>query len=245
MKPIYLDFGTTFSWMRGQEIPAPRRIKGNKSFEKNFKVITRLANLSGKPYEDDDKRFKYQENLSKICLPMVNQNTKGKLALIIERGAVLIASFFNFPKNQLILVRAKRIKSNNSLGLELSNFRIPKDCKKYNQLVILEDCIATGDTIFGCILSLQKMGIDFEKIEINCPLSSQFGYEYLKKSFKKLTINFGTIAYGLDENFYIRRTAEEGYPNKDFYVGDMGEWSKKLPAKFDKIAWWNKNRLDY
>jgi len=33
--------------------------------------------------------------------------------------------------------------------------------------------------------------------------------------------------------------------NNKYFVGDMGEWSKILPKRFDKFACWNKNRLDY
>jgi hypothetical protein len=74
----------------------------------------------------------------------------------------------------------------------------------------------------------------------------EFITQFLKElGVKKVIIKAGALCFRMDDNFYLRRTAEEGYKNNEFFVGDMGEWSKILPTKFNKQAKWNKDRLDY
>ena len=85
---------------------------------------------------------------------------------------------------------------------------------------------------------LSNKGILFNRIIINCPVATQQGMEFLKKKIKNLELNISLIAYRLNQDFYIMRNKNK------FLVGDMGNWSKKLPPSFNKKAFWNEKRLD-
>jgi len=73
-------------------------------------------------------------------------------------------------------------------------------------LTIVEDCLASGDTIVGVLTLLSKMsGLDFEnkKIRIDVAVATTQGILVLKKFAEQnnlqLEINVGYLAYGLSE----------------------------------------------
>jgi hypothetical protein len=260
-----VDFGSVFKSIQDKSIPVKRRItKSNHQIKilsaENSKIkyamlkVTRLANLPKEPYKDPKKRFQYQESLSKVCQPMVDEiykeGTEGALALLMERGAILIGAFYNFPVQQIARVVAKRLdKADGTFGLGLSDLRLPPHMERFTKLHIQEDCIASGDSIGGLVLVLKEKGIFFEEIQIDCPAATQFGVEFLTQflawlGVEKVTFKVGALVYALDEHYYLRRTEDEGFENEEFVVGDMGEWSKRLPRSYNAKAWWNKNRLD-
>lgn len=258
-----VDFGTMFKGVRGQSLPSDLRItestpeiqivgSEDADIREALAEVTRLANLPGKPYEDEEKRYLYQKALAKVCKPMVakihKEGIDKVLGLLIERGALLIGAFYDFPEDQVARVLAKRLdKADDTLGLGLSDLRLPPNVERFTKLHIQEDCIATGDTISGLILALKKKGIFFDEVQIDCPAATQVGIEFIIAflnwlGVKKILIKTGALVYALDDHYYLRRTAEEGYRNREFFVGDMGEWSKKLPVSYNKIAWWSKYR---
>lgn len=240
---ITIDFGTIFNNLKNSSVPADKQIPNTDlKLIRLGNEITELANLDGRPFEDPQLRYKYQNNLAMLCQPLVEKYKKytddKTLNVVIERGAILINSFFPVNHKNLLRVTGKRIKNNSDLGVKFSNFTMPENLNKYHKLSIQEDCIATGDTIAGLILMLKNKGIEFEKIIVNCPVAAQQGIDFLKKTVKNLELNIGLFAYGLNQDFYIMR-------DDKFFVGDMGEWSKILPKNFDRKAVWNKKRLDY
>jgi hypothetical protein len=258
-----IDFGPMFKEVRGQSLPSNLRINestpeiqivGSEAadIKRALAEVTRLANLPTEPYEDEEKRYLYQKALARVCKPMVDKIHKEGidkvLGMLIERGALLIGAFYDFPEDQVARVLAKRLdKADDTLGLGLSDLRLPPNMERFTKLHIQEDCIATGDTISGLILALKKKGIFFDEIQIDCPAATQVGIEFIIAflkwlGVKKVLINTGALVYALDDHYYLRRTIEEGYEDKGFFVGDMGEWSKKLPVSYNKTAWWNKNR---
>lgn len=254
-----VEFGDFFNPLKNKSLAESKRIKKST---KNFRVlayeypkivtpatktITRLANLPNQPYKNNKNRFLYQKALAEICWLMVQESRaegiNGTLGLLLERGALLIGAFYNYPHENLARIIAKRLDyENGEFGLGLSNLILPKDVKKFNVLHIQEDCIATGDSIAGTVLALKEKGISFNEIKIDAAVAVQTGAEFLQKFLKYLNvervmIRVGALCFKMDEHFYLRK-------NNQYFVGDMGEWSKILPKSLDKLAWWNKNRLD-
>jgi len=242
--PVTINFGNIFNDLKNSTIVVDKRIpSSNPELVKYGKEISKLANLDGNSYEDYELRFNYQSYLYKLCRPLIDKykqySDDKTLNVVIERGAILINSFFPTNNKNLFRITGKRIKDDSNLGVKFSNFIFPKNLKKYTKLSIQEDCIATGDTIAGLIKFLHSKNIFFEKIIVNCPVASQQGIGFLKKTVKNIKLNISLIAYRLNKDFYIMRSKDE------YFVGDMGEWSKILPKSYDKKAFWNKNRLDY
>lgn len=239
-KPAIVNFGDVFNDLKNYS-QTPK--KQNPILEKIGLEITKLANLPNKAYEDPKLRFKYQNNLCQLCQPLVAKYKtcadRETLNVVIERGAILVNAFFPINKDNLLRVTGKRIKKKTCLGVRFSNFSLPKDLKKFKTLSIQEDCIATGDTITGLLIILNRKGFKFKKIIVNCPVATRQGAEFLLKKFPDLQLNISLYAYRLNKDFYIMRD------EKKYFVGDMGEWSKILPKEFDQKAIWNKNRLDY
>lgn len=259
-----VDFGSIFDRVRSKTIPSKDRIKkssdqieilslADPSLQSSLTQVTKLANEKGIPYEDDQKRYLYQKALGTICRPMVTsiqaEGVANTLGMLMERGALLIGGYFDFPDDHISRIVAKRLdKSDGTFGLGLSDLRLPKDISKFKKLHIQEDCIATGDSIGGLILVLKEKGITFEDIQIDCPVATQFGVEFLIQFLEwlgvpKLKFKVGTLVYSLSDHYYLLRTTEEGYDNGEFFVGDMGEWSRILPESYNQRAWWNKVRL--
>lgn len=224
-------------------------------FKPALKTITELANLPGKPYRDPQKRFLYQEALGKVYSMLVQESwqagIKETLGFLLERGSLLVGAFYNYPPGHLARIVAKRLDyASGAFGLGLSYLRLPKNIKRFKKLHIQEDCVATGDSIAGTILALKKKGIVFNEIQIDAAVVTQTGVEFLQKYLKYLGVKrvgfkIGALCFKLDKHYYLKRTKEEGYRHDEFFVGDMGEWSRILPKSFDKVAWWNKNRIDY
>lgn len=213
-----------------------------------IKTITRLANLPNQPYQNNKTRFLYQKALAKIYGIMAQESWReginDTLGFLLERGSLLIGAFYNYPHDYIGRLVAKRLDyESGQFGLGLSNLILPEDVKRFNVLHIQEDCVATGDSIGGTILALKERGIMFDEVQIDTVVVTQTGAEFLQKylkylGVKRIIIKTGALCFRLDEHFYLRK-------NSKYFVGDMGEWSRILPKNFDKVAWWNKNRLDY
>lgn len=255
-----VEFGDLFNHLKNKSLAMSERIKKSS---KNFRVlayeypkivtpatkaIIKLANLPNQPYKNNKNRFLYQKALSEIYWLMVQESAQEgineTLGLLLERGALLIGAFYNYPHEHLARIVAKRLDyKNDEFGLGLSNLILPEDVKRFNVLHIQEDCIATGDSIAGTVLALKEKGISFNEIKIDAAVAVQTGVEFLQKllkylNVKRVMIRVGALCFRMDEHFYLRK-------NNQYFVGDMGEWSQILPKSFDRLAWWNKNRLDY
>lgn len=262
-----VEFGNYFDYVKDKTLPVSLRKKIStkklqvlalnqpKVFNPILNTITKLANLKNNSFKNNKKRFIYQEALSKICGSFAKESWQNginnTLALILERGAILTGAFYNYPREYQARIIAKRLDyENGKFGLGLSNLKLPKNLKKFNKLHIQEDCIATGDSIGGTVLALKEYGLKFSQVQIDAAVVVQTGAEFLLKflkyiGIKNITINAGGLCYKMDQHFYLQRTKEEGFKGTEFYVGDMGNWSKILPKIYNKVAWWNKNRLDY
>lgn len=261
-----VEFANFFDDVKDCALPISRRRKKSTkkfrvlSYESPKKIIpsvetiTRLANMQGKPYKDAKKRFKYQEALAKIYSIMIQEawqeGINDTLGLLLERGALLIGALYNYPADHLARIVAKRLDyEEGQFGLGLSDLRLPQNVKSFKKLHLQEDCIATGDSIAGTILALKEQGFLFDEVQIDAAMVTQTGAGFLMEylnflGVKQVVVKAGALCYKLDDHFYLRRTKEEGYDKNEYFVGDMGEWSRLLPKEFDKIAWWNKNRLD-
>ena len=170
------------------------------------------------------------------------------LGLLLERGALLIGAFYNYPHDYIARVVAKRLDyENGEFGLGLSNLVLPKDERRFKKLHIQEDCVATGDSIGGTILALKEKGFFFDEVQIDAAVVVQTGAEFLRQylkylGVKKVVIKTGVLCFKIDEHFYLKRTKEESYQGNEYFVGDMGEWSRPLPRSFNQLAWWNRKR---
>lgn len=130
---------------------------GNPTY-KQLEKVTELANLPGTPFENANNRFKYQRALFKVCEPLVDLSLKegieGALALLLERGALLIGSFYKYPENQVVRVVSKRLDmADGTFGVGMSDLRLPEDITRFKRLHIQEDCIAQEIRLEGsCML---------------------------------------------------------------------------------------------
>lgn len=260
-----VEFNDIFNEFKNKALSINRRRKRSSQnleiFEKKYPNlikpavanITQLANSSHFS-KDPKKRILYQKSLTEIFRLMRASLTEGfasAAVLLLERGAILVNSFYQSKKDRLIRIVAKRLDyKNGKFGLGLADLRLPKNIKKFKKLHIQEDCIATGDSIAGTLLALKEKNIFFDQVLIDVAAATQTGVEFLFAylkflGIKKTIIRTGALCFKLDNHFYLKRTKEEGYKRDEYFVGDMGAWSEKLPMKFNKIAWWNKNRLDY
>jgi len=259
-----VEFGNIFSHLKNKALPVSKR---RKKSTKNFRVlscrypkivvpavktITRLANLSNQPCKDGKKRFVYQKALAQIFSIMAQESWReginDTLGLLLERGALLIGAFYNYPHDYIARVVAKRLDyENGEFGLGLSNLVLPKDERRFKRLHIQEDCVATGDSIGGTILALKEKGFFFDEVQIDAAVVVQTGAEFLRQylkylGVKKVVIKTGVLCFKMDEHFYLKRTKEESYQGNEYFVGDMGEWSRPLPRSFNQLAWWNRKR---
>ena len=261
-----VELDNVFDKLKNKAVSPNKRRKKScqrlKIFEKKYPSlikpaivnITQLANSPSDFSKNSEKRLLYQKSLAEI-FKLMKKNLPAEFAnsavLVLERGAILINSFYNSKKNNLIRVIAKRLDyKDGKLGLGLANLSLSKNIKKFKRIHVQEDCIATGDSIGGALLALKEKNIFFEDVLIDVAVATQTGVEFLLAylrflGIKKTIIRTGALCFKLDNHFYLKRTKEEGYKGNEYFVGDMGAWSKKLPVKFNKIAWWNKNRLDY
>lgn len=255
-----VEFGHLFDSLRNKTMPLfKRKEKTSKNLrillyeqprliKPAIKTIIKLANLPYQAYRNSKSRFLYQKSLAKIYRPMVQESRQRRinntLALLLERGALLIGAFYHYPHDCLARIIAKRLDyKNGEFGLGLSNLILPKGLKRFKVLHIQEDCIATGNSIAGTVLALKEEGLFFNEIQIDAAVASQTGAEFLQNylkylGVKKATIKTGALCFKLDNRFYLKK-------NGQYFVGDMGKWSQILPKRFDRVAWWNKNRLDY
>ncbi|MBL7150326.1 hypothetical protein ISS86_00130 [Candidatus Microgenomates bacterium] len=255
-----VEFDSLFERFRDKSLAiSKRRKKSTKNFRvlayehpqiinPAIKTIIKLANLTNKPYKNHKNRFLYQKALAEIYKIMAQKSYReginNSLGLLLERGALLIGAFYNYPRGHLAKITAKRLDyENGEFGLGLSNLVLPKNVRRFKALHIQEDCIATGDSIVGTVLALKEKGIIFNEIRIDAAVVVQTGVEFIQKilkylGIKKVIIRTGDLCFKMNEHFYLMK-------NNKYFVGDMGEWTGILPKSFDKLAWWNKNRLDY
>ncbi len=145
------------------------------------------------------------------------------------------------------------------------------DLNNPNVFRIIEDCLASGDTIVG-VLSLlsEKSRVDFgdKKIRIDVAVATTQGVLVLKKFAKdnnlNLELNVGYLAYGLSQGEkkdgvkmhanYItyppeivdRLTPEMGEKLKRYcyVVGDMGDLFRSMENSFDDQYSLNRLRTD-
>ena len=262
-----VEFGNFFDYVKDKTVPVSQRcLKSLERFRilayeyprvvgQAMEKITRLANpLEAQKHKKSENRFQYQKALGEVCSIMAQEAWRegidGTLGFLMERGALLTGAFYNYPSDYVARIVAKRLDyENGEFGLGLSDFRPPRNLKRFRKLHIQEDCIATGDSIAGSILVLKNKGIVFDEVQIDAVAATQKGVEFIQRylkylGIKKVMVKVGGLCFRLGEHFYLRRTKEEGYKRDEFFVGDMGEWSRKLPVSYDKKAWWNKNRSD-
>jgi len=113
-------------------------------------------------------------------------------------------------------------------------------------LRIVEDCLASGDTISGLLTLLKtKTKLDPQKVRIDLLVATTQGVrllqEFAKSNAIELELNIGYLAYCLSENNYITYPANSKY---HFVVGDMGDAAKSLGKSYDQIYPWNSFRQD-
>jgi hypothetical protein len=255
-----VNFGKAFSKLKNKLVPKEKRWTKSSSIVKILSsekprpvntALDKITEIANSEQVTAEKRFKYQIALASIFKFFGKPTPSGSIGFILERGGILIESFYNYPHKKLGRIIAKRLEfKNGDFGLGLSDLKMPNKNKNIKHLHILEDCIASGDSLVGLLIALSKRGYSFDQITIDAAVMSQSGIKYIQKAANDLSIPLirfrtGGICYYLDEHYYLRRTKEEGYNNQEYYVGDMGDWGAKLPDAFNAKAPWNNQRLDY
>jgi hypothetical protein len=147
---------------------------------------------------------------------------------------------------------------------------IRKKSKDAPDLWIIEDCVATGDTISGVLALLKEKSLirneavkPIKKVRIDVVVATAQGIfvlrEFARQKGIALEINVGSLAFGLNEDGYLVYTPEVAEkeefvkrgllngskkPEDIYVVGDMGDASKKLSDSSNQLCPWNKLRDD-
>lgn len=120
-------------------------------------------------------------------------------------------------------------------------------------LRIIEDCLASGDTLVGVLALFHKLRrVDLQtKIIIDVAVATTQGILVLRKFAKdnnlSLELNVGYLAYGLSKGKEIKGTSARDHANyiiyptnirenlglPEFVVGDMGDASQRTPG----VSW--------
>jgi hypothetical protein len=113
-------------------------------------------------------------------------------------------------------------------------------------LRIVEDCLATGDTISGLLTLLKKKSkLIINRIRIDVLVGTTKGIlllrEFAKSNKIEIELNIGYLAYCLSGNNYITYPENSKY---QFVVGDMGDAAKSMDKEYDKDFSWNCWRKD-
>jgi len=231
---------------------------------------TELVNESNP--ENVEDRFLYQKNLvevyKKLAKILINELSKnrtsnsslpllffaplrgGELPEIVMKkeidDAVEKISIWPFK------IRLARIKKKGMLGVKEVFFESqPPDLKKLKKdVIIFDDCIASTVSI-EALLDLIKewslaQGVSSKelKIWIAAAAATQRGIERLlylakeKYGFGNMKIIDGVLVFRMNSDFYL---VDAENPTK-YIVGDMGDWTEKLPEGFNDEAPWNKFR---
>lgn len=149
---------------------------------------------------------------------------------------------------------------------------LQKDEATYDYWIV-EDCLASGDTLIG-VLSLLSKSSGMKKVRIDVVVATTIGINLLIEVASKLgvllTINVGFLAYALSKgeksgnarlhaNYIIYPNELINKTNKTiktkinklrapdgvaYVVGDMGDGAKSINQKFDMSCPWNRYRSD-
>jgi hypothetical protein len=134
---------------------------------------------------------------------------------------------------------------------------------------IIEDCIATGDSIIGVLKMLStisKVPVEGNKtIRIDVAVATAQGLLILEKFAQqnnlKIDINVTSLAYGLSKGVDVEGTTAKAHSNYlvypefmkkkfpllghyEFVVGDMGELFKSLSKDYDEVFGPNASRVN-
>jgi hypoxanthine-guanine phosphoribosyltransferase len=224
------------------------------------------------------KKILLSDILTVLAKPIIKHKEK-HFTLNIFHGS---ANIHALGMSQLAVIKSKKdasFSSENKRAYYQSHlFKILKPIIQYEKnkgfsLRIIEDCLASGDTISGILAMIKnetKINISTNKIRIDVAVATAQGILILRKfaweNKLDFEVNIGYLAYGLSEGIKIdgvRKHANyivypvemlDQFPKKiknlrslggDYsVVGDMGDASRKLSGRFDNKYPWNKNRDD-
>lgn len=118
-------------------------------------------------------------------------------------------------------------------------------------IIVPDDCVATFVSADRSVrIARENQGLRSDQSPRNLPppiimvaAGNQAGIMELEQHHKAIPI-VGIVNYALDGNYYLRRTKEEGYPNRDYTVGSMGDYLARLPDVYDQYAPWNPVRRE-
>ncbi|MBI4225627.1 hypothetical protein HY612_00775 [Candidatus Roizmanbacteria bacterium] len=118
-------------------------------------------------------------------------------------------------------------------------------------IIVADDCIATyvsADRSIRIARKNQGLPSDEKPKRLPPPIimvaaGNQAGIMELEQHHKAVPF-VGKVNYALDRSYYLRRTPEEGYPNRDYTVGSMGDYLARLPDGYDQYAPWNSVRKE-
>lgn len=260
---LVFDFGHSRDHLRDR-VPVAERVTANTRNVRflGLKIpflaqamhnITRI-NRDSKP-EDVKARLEYQRNLFRVFKAIGNEvkkelkKTRGKTVFFPPKnGGDLIRAFFqesgiiNDPRT-VVDYELKRVLTKDRLMVGYRQSYFP-DLSGVETAVICDDCLATDVSVSATINLVRQINPGIRKFLVAVSAATQRGVEALLDEFPDIDLQIiaATPVFLLDEQNYLRRTAEEGYPNNEYAVGDMGAWSKKFPSIFNLFARWNRHR---
>lgn len=108
---------------------------------------------------------------------------------------------------------------------------------KYKRFVFADDCLASDISAFATLelikekLARAKVPLSEAEILVTVSAATQRGLKSLLSQntldhfgFGSIKAVVGTLVYQMDEHFYLQ------HPSGRYVVGDMGNWTKPIPA---------------
>lgn len=244
-----------------RELPLPENVTvlsqlPNNNVARLMKKITKLAN-SKKGFNNERNRLKYQSLLFSIFSQIGQRlqesvDTDNAVYFPPLRGADLIRSFFQAQgiiKNPENIAQFEMKREYLEDGVPVVG-RIDKYYPEGNfeTGIFIDDCLASDASVSASIALMRKKYPTLKNITIAVSAATRRGLEEAALKHPDVKFIAATTVYEMNDHFYLLRTPEEKdlagrpYPKNTFYVGDMGEWARKLSAKKNKKAPWNRFR---
>lgn len=244
--------------MRGSYVPPDEFLKQLKNLESDSTTKVKKALIGDHVSGDDGKRktFEYEENSFQLN---VFHGSTNELALeLTEIASELIRKDLDQSHN---MVHYQHILA------EIVKPVIESSSKTRPAIRIVEDCLASGDTIIGVLAALQQKTklTEMTRVRVDVAVGTAQGILLLKKFAQdngiNLELNVGYMAFGLSKG---KPTPGKGFEHSNYItypdgfieelsdhpngfsklknmqvVGDMGENGRKVEGLKHLTPWYN------
>ncbi len=240
------DFGHSLEPLR---IPATKeqiRDLAHTSFLDNRRVIsygmrtvTDIANGSSYSPDDPSSREHYQTAITPVVDLVLTEalaRAKGTITLMppLNGGKFVKDRFVQLPtvprSIEIVDYRASRVVGPNGYNIGLRfNDRLP-DILPGATVIFADDCIAAVGTLFASLHALPHQDVQVLIAATALTVRGAMAIEATlpQMGFTDFHAFAGIPVFAMNNDYYLLRTQEEGYPEGTFVVGDMGKFLRPI-----------------